>query len=142
MMTAAARRFAALPTPAKLLLILSAALLPIGLGLVWVAHEKIDEANAALKDRADEQARIAVRDVALEAVQGFDGLLIKDGQRQIEIKTPTLPAARNQRPSLTVWPIGNGRLSIEVEERVPMITTVDRLVLLLPVLMWVIAALM
>ena len=35
MLSGAARRFAALPTAAKFLLILTAALLPIGAALVW-----------------------------------------------------------------------------------------------------------
>ena len=46
-MASAAERFARLSTPAKLLLILTAALLPIGFGLGWVAYEGIHEANAA-----------------------------------------------------------------------------------------------
>ena len=37
-MKTASERFAALPTAAKLLLILSAALLPIGAALVWLAR--------------------------------------------------------------------------------------------------------
>ena len=61
-MPTAAERFARLSTPTKLLLILTAALLPIGFGLVWVAYDGIREANAALKSQADEQARIAARE--------------------------------------------------------------------------------
>ena len=60
-MASAAERFARLSTPAKLLLILTLALLPIGFALVWVAYDGIKEANAALKMQSDEQA-IALRD--------------------------------------------------------------------------------
>ena len=48
MRKAAAERFSALPTAAKLFLILGAALLPIGLGLVYLAHQGIAQANNAL----------------------------------------------------------------------------------------------
>src|SRR5687767_14901594 len=62
-MTSAAQRFAALPTAAKLLLILSAALLPIGLALVWLADSEIHQANNASRGRASDQARAAVRSI-------------------------------------------------------------------------------
>src|SRR4029078_2828884 len=63
MLSEAARRFAALPTTAKLLLILSAALLPIGAVLVWVAGQGIRDANKVLEVQSAEQARLAARGV-------------------------------------------------------------------------------
>ena len=75
MMTRLARWFVALPTAAKLLLILSAALLPIGLGLVWVAHTGIREADAALKARSNEQARAAAR--AIESLIARNALALR-----------------------------------------------------------------
>ena len=42
MLSDASRRFAALPTAAKFLLILTAVLLPIGAGLVWAASQGIE----------------------------------------------------------------------------------------------------
>src|SRR5678815_937140 len=63
MLSEAARRFAALPTPVKLLLILSAALLPVGIGLVWAASQGIRDANNVLRAQAEEQARLAARGV-------------------------------------------------------------------------------
>ena len=48
----AAERFARLPTAAKLLLILTAVLLPIGIALVWLGESGIRQANAALQGRA------------------------------------------------------------------------------------------
>ena len=44
-----AERFARLPTAAKLLLILSAVLLPIGLALTWIGENGIRQANEALE---------------------------------------------------------------------------------------------
>ena len=48
----AAERFARLPTAAKLLLILTAVLLPIGLALVWLGESGIRQANDALEGRS------------------------------------------------------------------------------------------
>jgi len=247
-MASAAERFAGLSTPTKLLLILSAALLPIGLVLMWVANDGIREANAALKAQSDERARIAARAIeslvarnalalriaangivegaepcervrrslaiapavaqrfaltlpdgtekcrvgeigetgsvppiapgtidlrvapgeeeivvhvgiiggvattiipvadlraaAFESGGDFGSLEIRDGRRRLDILTARQPLAANEKPSRTVWPIGNRRLAVEIEGPVPAITTFDRVVILLPVAMWFIAALM
>ena len=58
-----AERFARLPTGAKLLLILTAVLLPIGIGLAWIGETGIRQANAALEGRAEDQARLASRSI-------------------------------------------------------------------------------
>ncbi len=249
MLSALARRYSALPTAAKLFLILSAVLLPIGLGLVWVAQQGIGTANDALKDRSNEQARAAagaiesliarnalalriaangafaqdsgepcdtarrslaivpavarnfeldqadgtplctvgeigalgelplvapgaiemriapardalivrvgvingmasasiplaeLRDAALATASGIDRLSLRDNTGEVQIHNRGRAVSRRMRASVTQWPIGNERLSIETEGRVRTITTLDRLLLLLPLLMWVTAAL-
>ena len=251
MRKAAAERFAALPTAAKLFLILGAALLPIGLGLVYVAHQGIEQANGALKLRSDEQARaaaaaiesaiarnalalriagngafsslgsgdacvrarrslsispgvaqtfelssadgrklcsvgdvdlagqfpvIAPGDIRLRVVSGQDSIAVRvglvGGMATGAISARELRAAvqaihsdverlsmrdgddelilidRDRAPqdemhqSVTRWPIGRNDLTIDVVDRVPTITTLDRIMLLLPLAMWIIAALM
>jgi two-component sensor histidine kinase len=52
-----ADRFARLPTAAKLLLILTVVLLPIGAALAWIGETGIRQANAALTGRAEDQSR-------------------------------------------------------------------------------------
>jgi hypothetical protein len=52
-------RFARLPTATKLLLILTAAILPIGIALTWIGESGIRRANIALQGRADDQSRAA-----------------------------------------------------------------------------------
>jgi two-component system, sensor histidine kinase PdtaS len=247
MLSGAARWFAALPTAVKLLLILSAALLPIGVGLVWVAGQGIGDANALLRSRTEEQSRLAVRgieslvarnalalriaanghvadkdscqlaqrslsitpavaqrfelewpdgkpvcevgdvpdtgslppvapgDIALGISPGDDalifrvgvsdgmatgsladdelrsavsengasvrGLAITDGKRRLIIVSPDPTGEADASVSTSQWPIGSGRLKVLVSSHVPMITTGDRLMLLLPFLMWLIAAL-
>lgn len=51
------------PTGTKLLLILSAALLPLGLALAWAARDSIQDANSANRLAADEQGRAVARAV-------------------------------------------------------------------------------
>jgi two-component system, sensor histidine kinase PdtaS len=243
----AAERFARLSTPAKLLLILTAALLPIGIGLMLVAQGGIREATAALQAQSDEQARVAARGIeslvarnvlalriassgrldgpepcervqrslsiapaiaqqftlhsddgvelcsvgdlgemsdlqllapgdiqlrispdgrlivqagvvdgmastaisraelraaAAEAGREIDDVVLSDGDRSIDIIRDEGQAADGHKDSVTHWPIADSRLSVTVESQVPAITTADRLSILLPVVMWFIAALM
>lgn len=51
--------FGRLPTPAKILFIISLALLPIGIASAWSAKRGLDAANAASEGRAQEQAIVA-----------------------------------------------------------------------------------
>jgi two-component sensor histidine kinase len=249
MMSAAARRFAALPTAAKLLLILSAALLPIGIALVWVAENGIRDAGRASREITEDQERAAVRAIesliarnalalriaangaraagsagacdraqralavapavaqrfelsdsdgrplcavgpaaasgdvalvapgdirlrvapgedalvlragvvggmatallpademrhaALERISGIESLVIRDGERELRLIEAALGGGDLRAYSFTEWPLGNGQLVARVAARVPQITTIDRLLLLLPLLMWVMAAL-
>ncbi len=70
-MTDARARFAALPTAAKLLLILTAVLLPIGIALVWIAYNGTRDANSALGERHQEQALLVAREI--------EGLIARTG---------------------------------------------------------------
>lgn len=65
-----ADRFAQLPTGAKLLLILTAILLPIGVALTLMSSSGIREANAALQGRGQDQGRAAA--------QAIDGLIARN----------------------------------------------------------------
>ena len=242
----AAERFARLPTAAKLLLILTAALLPIGIGLAYVGQSGIREANTALEGRSRDQARVAARSIEsliarnalalrvaangglgggatgacdraqralaiapavaqrfeLEALDGkpicqtadlgdtsslpltapgairveispagnaiairtgvIDGMatalipaqelraavaesgydiplvVIRDGDDELALADPGDGA---DDLNVTDWPIGGGPMTVRVGMAEQRITTIDRLLLLLPVLMWVAAAL-
>ena len=249
MLSDAARRFSALPTTVKLFLILSAVLLPIGAGLVWVASQSIRDANAVLRDQAEEQARLAARGVesliarnalalriaansrvndntescvaiqqsltvtpavaqrfeletvegqrlceigdvpdtgmlplvapgdvalrispdhdalvfrlgvsggmatgslsreelrraAVDAAPGIDVLVLREGASELPIIVPSASASDDRHMSNTRWPIAGDRLEAAIGSGYPAITTGDRLVLLLPFLMWLIAALL
>ena len=248
MLSEAARRFAALPTAVKFLLILTAAMLPIGVALVWAAGQGIRDANNVLRVQAEEQARLAtqgvealiarnalalriaangrignsetacsnvqqsltvtpavaqrfeledengqrlcevgtvpetqplplvvpgaialrilpgedalafrvgvaggmatgtlskadLRQAALDAAPNVDGLILRDGNRDMPIVPPAFGSG-DGKFSMTRWPVGNGQLEMNVGTRIPEITTGDRLILLLPFLMWLVAALL
>ena len=79
MLSAAARRFAALPTAAKLLLILTAVLLPIGIALVAVGESGIREADQALQGRSHDRARASA--AAIESLIARNALAMKVAAR-------------------------------------------------------------
>ncbi len=248
MMGAAAKRYAALPTAAKLLLILTAAILPIALALVVLAETGIRDANAAVKGRAKDHARSAergiesliarnalalrvaangalasgpagacertvrtlaiapavgqrfelhspsgeeicsvgsipqagnlpmvapgdvrlrvaaggealayrvgvaggtatgvlsrneLRSAALERSGEIDSIIVSDGNLQLPVIGSASSRARKDY-SFSDWPIGSDELKARIGARLPRIAVLDRLLLLLPLLMWVMAAL-
>lgn len=244
----AAERFARLPTAAKLFLILTTAILPIGLALVWLGQSGIREANSALEGRSNDRAQTAanaiesliarnalalrvaaagalrsqvadpceavgqalattpaisraftlrgttgdlicayggfepktrdplvapgdirvwidgdgsavttrvgvmggmatatipiqeIRSVAAGSGDGIQSVTLRDGTR--EMRVLGAPPGEDTQLSITQWPIGNGAMTARIGIRLQKITTRDQLVLLLPVLMWVAAALL
>ena len=244
----AAERFAGLPTAAKLLLILTAVLLPFGIALAWIGESGITQANEVLNARTRDQGRIATRTIesliarnalALRLVangavaEGIDGvceraqrtlaiapavaqsfvletldgkplcavgtmadignlpvvapgairlsivpdagavairvgviggmatavvpaeelrlavagsggdissLVLRDEDNELRILAPAQGVRKNV--VMSEWPIGNGPLTARVGVVENRITTTDRILFLLPVLMWIAAALM
>src|SRR5438552_14679852 len=70
-----AQRFAGLPTAAKLLLILTAVLLPIGIALAAIAENGIRQANLALEGRDQDQSRAAAQ--AIESLIARNALALR-----------------------------------------------------------------
>lgn len=240
-----AERFQRLPTAAKLLLILTAVLLPIGIALAWIGNSGIRQANVALEGRNQDQSRatsqaiesliarnalalrvaaagvlrdpsgdlcakaanalatapaisraFSLRDADGKLLCNYGGFIPKAANpliapgdiriwldpsvREIDIRvgvvggmvTASVPIAelrsavaetgapvqflqlRDGESALNVtgsesqlgglsvanWPIGNGSLVVRVGIPHRRITTFDRLLLLLPLLMWIAAA--
>jgi two-component sensor histidine kinase len=71
----AAQRFARLPTAGKLLLILTAVLLPIGAALAVFGESGIRQANSALLQRSQDQSRIAAS--AIESLIARNALALR-----------------------------------------------------------------
>ncbi len=55
--------FARLPTPAKILIIMSLALMPIGLASAWSATRGLTQANQSIEGRARDQAMVAAESI-------------------------------------------------------------------------------
>lgn len=240
-------RNARLPTAAKLLLILTAVLLPVGIALAWFGGSGIRQANEALKGRADADSRAAadgvqsliarnvlalriaangalapgpagacdralrslsvapavtqsfeietvnaepicsqgtvgetgvlplvapgdvnlriapglnavairvgviggmatalvpvdeIRTAALDAPGDIDSMVLHDDARELRVLGP--PPAPNLNLRLSEWQLGNGRLFARIGAPDVQVKALDRIILLLPVLMWVLAAL-
>lgn len=101
MSSAVGSKLAALPTAAKLLLILTLALLPIGLALMWVAQTSIREANDALRSRTTEQAGSASR--AVESLIARNALALRVAANGALAGGPADACLRTQR-SLAIAP--------------------------------------
>src|SRR5918994_192902 len=101
MTNSAAERFAALPTAAKLLLILTAALLPIGIALVWVAETGVRDADSAAREISEDQARSAAR--AIESLIARNVLALRIAANGALAGGPAGAGERTQR-SLAVAP--------------------------------------
>jgi len=89
------------PTGTKLLLILSAALLPLGLALAWAARVSIDEANVANRAAAEEQGRTAAR--AIESLIARNALALRIASNGAFRQNPNDPCSEAAR-SLALTP--------------------------------------
>ena len=102
--------FARLPTAAKLFLLISLALLPIGLAMIWTARTGIDRANAALDQRAKEQDRAASR--AIESLIARNALALRIAASSA-LATPDANDCEEARRSLAIAPAVSRTFSIE-----------------------------
>jgi two-component system, sensor histidine kinase PdtaS len=83
------------PTGAVLLLMLTLALLPLGLVLAWVAQQNVRETNRALVERADQQGLVAFQ--AVESLIARNALALRiaaNGALTYDRSNPCAAAAR------------------------------------------------
>ena len=112
-----AERFARLPTAAKLLLILSVALLPIGIALTWLSESGIRQANDALRGRSEDQARAATK--AIESLIARNALSLRIAANGALAAGPGDPCERAQR-SLAIAPAVAQRFELETATGQPL----------------------
>lgn len=117
MLSGARTRFAGLPTAAKLLLILSVVLLPIGLALFAIGRQGIEQANAALQARSDDQARAAAR--AIESLVARNALALRIAVNGA-LADGTSQACQRAQRSLAIAPAVAQRFEIEDSNGVPL----------------------
>jgi two-component sensor histidine kinase len=113
-------RFARLPTAAKLLLILSAFLLPIGVGLAFIGSGGIRAANAALDAHEEDQARAASK--ALESLIARNALALRIAANGALADAPG-GACERARQSLAVAPAVAQSFEIEDQSGKPICTS-------------------
>jgi two-component sensor histidine kinase len=94
-------RFARLSTAAKLLLILTAAILPIGIALTWIGEAGIRQANNALEGRAQDQARAAAQ--GIESLIARNALALRVAANGA-LAAGSAGACERTRRSLTIAP--------------------------------------
>jgi len=117
MLTAAGRRFATLPTAAKLLLILTAALLPIGVVLTWLGESGIREASQALRGRSQDQAQTAAR--AIESLIARNALALRIAANGA-LAVDTRNACERAEGSLAIAPAVAQRFELEAPTGEPL----------------------
>src|SRR3954469_22054806 len=103
-------RFARLPTAAKLLLILSAVLLPIGIALTWLGESGIRQANTALEGRRQDQSRATVK--AMESLIARNALALRVAANGVLAAGPANACERMQR-TLSIAPAVAQRFELE-----------------------------
>lgn len=115
-----ADRFARLPTAAKLLLILTAVLLPIGIALTVMGSSGIREANAALEGRSEEVARSAAS--SIEGLVARNALALRVAANGA-LAQGTAGACDRARKSLAIVPAIAQTFELEAPDGKPLCTT-------------------
>ena len=113
-------RFARLPTAAKLLLILTAAILPIGIGLTILGEMGIRQADATLKAREQDQARATTR--AIESLIARNALALRVAANGA-LAQPGGDACDRARNSLAIAPAIAQTFELEAADGKPLCTT-------------------
>ena len=93
------------PTGAKLLLILSAALLPLGLALAWAARDSLNDANRANRAAAEEEGRAAAR--AVESLIARNTLALRIAANGAFQRNPANPCAEAEKALALTPAIGS-----------------------------------
>ena len=113
-------RFARLPTAAKLLLILTAVLLPIGIALAWMGNSGIRQANSALEGRAQDQARAAA--TAVESLIARNALALRIAANGA-LAGGEAGSCERARRSLAIVPAVSQSFELETGEGKPLCST-------------------
>ena len=113
----AADRFARLPTAAKLLLILTAVLLPIGVALALIGEAGMRSANRAIAGQAFDHARITARSV--ESLIARNALALRVTANAALASGPA-GACERMRTALAIAPGVAQRFEIEAPDGTPL----------------------
>ena len=112
----AGERFARLPTAGKLLLILTAVLLPIGIALAWMGYNGIRQASVALEGRNQDQSRAAAN--AIESLIARNALALRIAANGA-LSTGADGACDRTQRSLSVAPAVSQSFELETSDGNP-----------------------
>lgn len=110
------QRFGRLSTAAKLLLILTAVLLPIGIALAWVGETGIHQADAVLAGRTEDQSRAVTG--AIESLIARNALALRIAANGA-LASSSDGACRRARNSLAVAPAVSQNFELETGDGKP-----------------------
>jgi two-component sensor histidine kinase len=115
----ASERFARLPTAAKLLLILTAVLLPIGIALALLGESEMRSANRAIAGQAEDRARIAAQSV--EGLVARNALALRIAANAALAPGPN-GACERMRAALAIAPAVAQQFELETPDGSPICT--------------------
>jgi two-component sensor histidine kinase len=110
-------RFGRLPTAAKLLVILSAVLLPIGIALALLGESGMRAANRAIAGQADDRAQIAARSV--ESLIARNALALRIASNAA-LSSGSAGACERMRNSLAIAPGVAQQFELEAADGTPL----------------------
>lgn len=82
-----------------------------------------------------------IREAALDATEALYGLAVSDGTNSLQIVSVPLPSARGLQPRDRTYAISDGQLQVRTITAIEGTTLIDRVLMVLPLLMWVAATL-
>lgn len=115
-------RFARISTAAKLLLILTAVLLPIGALLTWLGESGIHSANAAIEGRAQDQTHAAAG--SMESLIARNALALRVGANAA-LAEGELGACERMQRALAIAPGLSQRFELEDQSGKPLCAVGD-----------------
>ena len=122
MTSSLSQRITALPTAAKLILFLTAALLPLGLALMWLANSGIRQANRAIIENAEGQSVNAGR--AIDSLIARNALALRIAANGAFRDSPTDPCA-SAASTLAIVPGVVRRFNLSSQAGLPLCTVGD-----------------
>ena len=113
----AAERFSRLPTAGKLLLILTAVLLPIGIALALIGESGMRSANAAISGQANDRAQIAAR--SIESLIARNALALRIAANAAMRDGANPAACQRMQTALAIVPGVSQRFELEAPDGQP-----------------------
>lgn len=112
--------------------------------LAWVSPQGMVQYRVGVVDGIATGGLTAseIRKAALDATDGLYGLSLTDGQRRLDIVSAPFPTDGSRQRRDRTYPLGVGNLQVRTITAIERTTVIDRVLMFLPLLMWVAATLL